>query len=224
MLKALIFDMDGLLLDSERIVKRSWDDAGEEMGVPNVGDQIYHTLGMNRRSRDQYFKNVYGEDFPLEEFHKRTSVCFYRIVGEEGLPVKAGAKELLAYAKERGYQIAVATSSSRSYAQKVLTDAGIFSYFDGGVYGDMVTHAKPDPEIYRKACESIHVQPEEAIALEDAPAGVRSAHAAGLRVILIPDLVQPSGEILELTYRKFDTLNEVISLLEAERLKEGVPK
>lgn len=216
MIKALVFDMDGLLLDSERIVKRSWNDAGDEVGVPKVGEQIYHTLGMNRRARNQYFKKVFGEDFPLEEFNERTSVCFYRIVEEEGLPVKAGAKELLMYAKEHGYKIAVATSSSRQYARKVLTDAGIYSYFDGGVFGDMVEHAKPDPEIYQRACESIHVRPEDAIALEDAPAGVCSAYAAGLKVIVIPDLVQPSKEILELTYQKFDTLNDVIPLLEAE--------
>lgn len=220
MMKALVFDMDGLLLDSERIVKRSWNDAGDEVGVPKVGEQIYHTLGMNRRARNEYFKKVFGEDFPLEEFNERTSVCFYRIVEKEGLPVKAGAKELLKYAKEHGYKIAVATSSSRQYARKVLTDAGIYSYFDGGVFGDMVEHAKPDPEIYQKACESIHVRPEDAIALEDAPAGVRSAYAAGLKVIVIPDLVQPSKEILELTYQKFDTLNDVISLLEAERQRE----
>ena len=220
MIKALVFDMDGLLLDSERIVKRSWNDAGDEVGVPNVGEQIYHTLGMNRRARNEYFKKVFGEDFPLEEFNERTSVCFYRIVEKEGLPVKTGAKELLKYAKEHGYKIAVATSSSRQYARKVLTDAGIYSYFDGGVFGDMVEHAKPDPEIYQKACESIHVRPEDAIALEDAPAGVRSAYAAGLKVIVIPDLVQPSKEILELTYQKFDTLNDVISLLEAERQRK----
>lgn len=220
MIKALVFDMDGLLLDSERIVKRSWNDAGDEVGVPNVGEQIYHTLGMNRRARNEYFKKVFGEDFPLEEFNERTSVCFYRIVEKEGLPVKAGAKELLKYAKEHGYKIAVATSSSRQYARKVLTDAGIYSYFDGGVFGDMVEHAKPDPEIYEKACESIRVRPEDAIALEDAPAGVRSAYAAGLKVIVIPDLVQPSKEILELTYQKFDTLNDVISLLEAERQRK----
>lgn len=220
MIKALVFDMDGLLLDSERIVKRSWNDAGDEVGVPKVGEQIYHTLGMNRRARNEYFKKVFGEDFPLEEFNERTSVCFYRIVEKEGLPVKAGAKELLKYAKEHGYKIAVATSSSRQYARKVLTDAGIYSYFDGGVFGDMVEHAKPDPEIYEKACESIRVRPKDAIALEDAPAGVRSAYAAGLKVIVIPDLVQPSKEILELTYQKFDTLNDVISLLEAERQRK----
>lgn len=220
MIKALVFDMDGLLLDSERIVKRSWNDAGDEVGVPNVGEQIYHTLGMNRRARNEYFKKVFGEDFPLEEFNERTSICFYRIVEKEGLPVKTGAKELLKYAKEHGYKIAVATSSSRQYARKVLTDAGIYSYFEGGVFGDMVEHAKPDPEIYQKACESIHVRPEDAIALEDAPAGVRSAYAAGLKVIVIPDLVQPSKEILELTYQKFDTLNDVISLLEAERQRK----
>lgn len=220
MIKALIFDMDGLLLDSERIVQRSWNDAGDVMGIPKIGKHIYNTLGLNRKARNEYFKNAFGEDFPLEEFNEKVSVCFYRIVEEEGLPVKPGARELLQYAREHHYKIAIATSSGRQYAKKVLTEAGLYSYFDGGVFGDMVQHTKPDPEIYLKACESIQVKPEESIALEDAPAGIRSAHAAGLKVVAIPDLVQPSGEILKLTYQKFDTLNEVISMLETESEKK----
>lgn len=215
MTEALIFDMDGLLFDSERIVQRSWEEAGNELGIPHMGDQIYHTLGMNRAGRYAYFARTIREDFPFEEFGRLASVSFYRIVEREGLPMKPGAGELLEYAKQQGYKMAVATSSSRAYAQKNLEDAGIESYFDGAVYGDMVQHAKPDPEIYLRAAECIGVTPKSCIALEDAPGGIRSAHAAGMLPVMIPDLVEPTEEILSLVYRKFHSLREVIPFLES---------
>lgn len=216
MIKALIFDMDGLLLDSERIVQRSWEEIGREMGIPDLGAHIYNTLGMNRKARNEYFLNTFGADFALETFNRMTSEAFFRIVGETGIPLKPGVKELLKYAKEHGLAVAVATSSSSEYAVKELENAGIWKYFDGGVFGNMIEHAKPDPEIYLKACDCIGMKPSECFALEDAPAGIRSAHAAGLKVIAVPDLVQPDEELLTLIYKKFDTLHEVIPLLKEE--------
>ena len=216
MIKALVFDMDGLLLDSERIVKRSWNEDGNELGIPGIGEHIYHTICLNRKARNEYFKNAYGTDFPLEDFNQRTSDIFFRIIGNTGIPLKAGAKELLEYAKGQGYKIAIATSTSQAYAIKEMTDAGIWQYFDGGIFGDMVKNTKPDPEIYLKACESIKMAPNDCLALEDAPAGIHSAHAAGLKVIVVPDLMEPDKETLALTYRKFETLYDVIPLLKEE--------
>lgn len=206
--------MDGLLLDSERIVQRSWEMTGKQLEIPGIENQIYHTLGMNRAARNAYFKMEYGESFPLETFNQLTSENFYKIVNEEGLPVKTGAKKLLMYAKKQGYKIAVATSSSKEYAKKVLSNAGLYAFFDDGVFGDQVSHAKPDPEIYLKACQNIEENPENCLAFEDAPAGVRSAHAAGLSVIVVPDLVEPTEEIISLTYKKCSTLLEVIPILQ----------
>lgn len=222
MIKGLVFDMDGLLLDSERIVKRSWDEAGDEMGIPKVGKHIHNTLGMNRKARNEYFEDAFGVDFPLEDFNKRVSDIFYRIVREEGLPVKDGARELLMYARGNGYKTAIATSSSRAYAVKVLEDAGLYQYFDNGVFGDMVEHTKPDPEIYLKACESIQQKPEKCFAFEDAPAGIKSAHGAGLKVIAVPDLVRPDKETLALTYRKIHTLREAIPILEKDSRRTDI--
>ena len=110
-IKAFIFDMDGLLFDSERIVQRSWEIAGDELGIPHMEDVIYHTLGMNRAGRNEYFRKYIREDFPFEEFGKLTRDNFWKIVDKEGLPLKKGAKELLAYGKSQGYKMAVATSS-----------------------------------------------------------------------------------------------------------------
>lgn len=212
-IEALIFDMDGLLLDSERIVQRSWESAGNELGILHMGERIYHTLGMNAASRREYFAGAVCADFLHEEFTQRTRQYFYEIVEKEGLPLKTGAKELLSYAKKEGYKLGLATSSRKEYAKKALENSGVFAYFDGAVFGDMVSRSKPEPEIYQKACEQLQVFPQNSIAFEDAPGGIRSAHAAGLHPIMIPDLVQPTEEIRALTYRCLKNLAEAVPLL-----------
>ena len=212
--EALLFDMDGLLIDSERIVQKSWELAGRDLGYRNVGQIIYRTLGMNRVRRDLYFKETYGGDFPCDVFAERSSRYFYEIASG-GVPVKDGARDLLEYAKSHGYKLAVATSSRRAYAEKVLKDIDIYRYFDGMVTGDMVEHSKPDPEVYLKASALVNTEPDRCIALEDAPAGIRAAHAAGTIPVLIPDLLEPPVEIAELAFRKYKSLREVIPLLES---------
>lgn len=214
MIEAIVFDMDGLLFDSERIVQRSWEEAGNQLGLEHMGETIYHTLGMNLAGRNHYFRNTIAKDFPCEEFAKQARIWFYKIVNEEGLPMKNGARELLEYGKANGYRMAIATSSRREYALKNLKAAKIYDFFDAGVFGDMVQHAKPDPEIYLKACDSIGAAPANCIALEDAPAGIRAAYAAGMKPILIPDLVAPTPEIEALLYETCDTLLGVIGILE----------
>jgi HAD superfamily hydrolase (TIGR01509 family) len=178
-----------------------------------MGEVIYHTLGMNRTGRNEYFRKYIREDFPFEEFGRLTRDNFWKIVDKEGLPLKKGVKELLAYGKAQGYKMAVATSSSREYAMGNLIRAGIDPYFDSVICGDMVKKAKPDPEIYQKACESLGIQPEYCMAFEDAPGGILSAHQAGMQVIMVPDLVQPTEEIRKLTYRVCDSLADVIGIL-----------
>ena len=214
MIEAIVFDMDGLLFDSERIVQRSWEEAGNQLGLEHMGETIYHTLGMNLAGRNHYFRNTIAKDFPCEEFAKQARIWFYKIVNEEGLPMKNGARELLEYGKANGYRMAIATSSRREYALKNLKAAKIYDFFDAGVFGDMVQHAKPDPEIYLKACDSIGAAPANCIALEDAPAGIRAAYAAGMKPIMIPDLVAPTPEIDALLYGTCDTLLGVIGILE----------
>lgn len=214
MIEAIVFDMDGLLFDSERIVQRSWEEAGNQLGLEHMGETIYHTLGMNLAGRNHYFRNTIAKDFPCEEFAKQARIWFYKIVNEEGLPMQNGARELLEYGKANGYRMAIATSSRREYALKNLKAAKIYDFFDAGVFGDMVQHAKPDPEIYLKACDSIGAAPANCIALEDAPAGIRAAYAAGMKPIMIPDLVAPTPEIEALLYETCDTLLGVIGILE----------
>lgn len=216
MIKALLFDMDGLLLDSERVVQESWNAAGEALGYGKVGEHIYNTLGMNAAGRKEYFNNVFGTGFPYEEFQKLSRKEFFNVADQEGIPLKPGAKELIFYAKQMGYKVGLVTSSRKEYAVDVLKKAGIFSYFDGCIFGDMVSKSKPDPEIYEKGCKMLGEEPEWCVAFEDAPAGVMAASAAGIDVIMVPDLVQPDDAIRMRTWKVLDSLDEAIGLLRME--------
>lgn len=219
-IEALIFDMDGLIFDSERVVQRTWNYAGETLGYGKIGEHIYHTLGFNVKRRETYFKSVYGENFRMDEFNAITRKKFYEIVEDEGLPVKTGVRELLTYAKSRGLLLGVATSSRREYSTRNLTEAGLMEYFDGCIFGDLVSQAKPDPEIYLRACEIVGANPGKSMALEDAPSGIRAAHAAGMYPVMVPDMVQPDAEVRGLCYRKVETLLDVIPLLEEFELPD----
>ncbi len=213
-LAAVIFDMDGLMFDSERIVQMSWNITGDRLGYKRLGDNIYHTLGMNAARRKIYFQSIYGPDFPYEAFHQYTRSVFQEIVRENGIPMKPGLTELLDFLKSSGIRAAVATSSSQDYAMRNLKNAGIDSCFSGFLTGNMVTQGKPAPEIYEKACRLIGVSPWEALALEDSPNGIRSAHAAGLRPIMIPDLVKEAPEIDPLLEARLASLHDVIPYIQ----------
>ncbi|MFI3208419.1 MAG: HAD family hydrolase, partial [Eubacteriales bacterium] len=133
---------------------------------------------------------------------------------KEGIPLMPGAMELIDYARERGYKIAVASSSSQEHSIRVLTEANIYHLLDASIFGNMVKHSKPDPEIYIGACQLLGLKPDECMALEDSPAGIDSAAAAGLVTIMIPDLVTPQAETLEKVDYHYKNLLEVIDLLE----------
>lgn len=216
MLKGFVFDMDGLVFNSERIVQRSWEKAGREIGIEHMGRYILETIGFNKKRTSRFFEETFGKDFPEETFNALTRKYFYEIVEQEGMEVKPGAGELIRYGKAHGMRLAVATSSGAEYAQKLFRDAGLYGYFDGFVFGTMVTHSKPHPEIYRKACEVIGFAPSDCMAFEDAPAGVCAASAAGLRVVMVPDLVQPDEEIRKLAFRVCRSLGDMIPYFEEE--------
>lgn len=216
MIRALLFDLDGLLFNSERVVQRSWNQAGQEMGYGKIGEHIYHTMGMNYEKRKEYFSKVFGQDFPHDKFRARTRVIFAEIAQKEGIEIKEGAKELISYAKQMGYKIAVVTSSSQDYAEGILKSQDIYKYFDGVVCGNMVTRSKPDPEPYQKAAALLGIRPEYCIAFEDAPAGVQSAAAAGIDTVMIPDMIQPDEETRWMAWKVLERLDDAIELLRLE--------
>lgn len=205
--EAVVFDMDGVMFDSERIVQYSFNKAGGEMGYGLLGDEnICFTLGMNRAGRKAYFKEKYGQDFPYDAFQERYSEIYKEYVKRNGLPVKPGLYEILEVLEKKGIPTAVATSSSRENALENLRRAGVLKKFRAVITGDMVREAKPDPEIYQKACACLDIEPEKAMALEDAPKGIIAAKRAGMYAVFVPDILEDMEKFPVLPDRKEESL------------------
>ncbi len=211
-IKAVIFDMDGLMLDSEKLVQEAWTLAGNELGYQDLGTNIYETLGLNVVKREIYFKQKYGSIFPFEEFQEHNRAAFRRLVAEKGLHAKPGLTELLRLLQAKKIKMAVATSSREQYARECLSKIGALTFMDAVVYGGMVARGKPEPDIYLLTCGLLDERPEHCLVLEDAPNGVRAACAAGMCTIMIPDLVQPDEELLQMIYAKKESLYDILPL------------
>lgn len=211
----VVFDMDGLMFDSERIVKYSWDVAGERMGYGKLGDNIFYTLGFNVDKRKRHFQDTYGEDFLFEQFREEYRKAFWEYEEKNGLPAKKGLHELLDVLAKKNIPMAVATSSSHEYAKNNLQREGIEAYFSAVITGSMVSEAKPSPEIYKKACQALKVSPAHALALEDSYNGIRSAYGAGMITVMIPDLLTDSSPVDELLDGKMESLLAVARWIES---------
>lgn len=215
-LEAVVFDMDGLMFDSERVVMYSWDVAGEKLGYGPMGHNIYNTLGMGAELREQYFRKSYGENFPYEQFKNVYRDAYYDYADTHGVPVKPGLLELLKLLKELEIPAAMATSTGAWDALKRLRQDDLEPYFQVIITGDMVSETKPSPEIYEKTCKALGVDPDHAIALEDACNGIISAHRAGMHPIMIPDLQKDSSSVDKYLYAKMESLTEVAAWLREE--------
>ena len=204
-IKAIIFDMDGVILDSESISDITWRKAAEERGQ-TVNDEILNACrGSNKNDTIVTLKKYYGADFDSEAFLERTSELFHEIEEKEGIPLLPYAKEILEYLKPR-YRLALASSTRGPTVERQLRAAGLIDFFESRTTGEMVEHSKPNPEIYLMACKSIGMKPEECVAIEDSLNGIRSAYAAGLQPIMVIDKVQPTEEIRKMCTAIFDSL------------------
>ena len=199
MITAVVFDMDGVLFDTERLCQTCWLKLAEEDNIPNMESVYALCIGVNAQTTERIVYENYGKDFPYEEYCKRTSAMYNSYIEENGVPVKDGVRETLQKLAEVGLKIAVASSTRREKVLRHLENAGIAQYFTAVVGGDTVTHSKPHPEIFLKACEALGVAPENAIAVEDSHNGIRSAHAAGMTPVMVPDLLPATEEMRELS-------------------------
>ena len=211
-IKAIIFDMDGVILDSESISDITWRKAAEEKGL-TVNDEILNACrGSNKNDTIQTLQKYYGSDFDSEAFLERTSILFHEIEEKDGIPLLPYAKEILAYLKTR-YRLALASSTRGPTVERQLRAAGVIDFFETRTTGEMVEHSKPNPEIYLMACKSIGMNPEDCAAIEDSLNGIRSAYAAGLKPIMVIDKVQPTEEIKKMCCNIFNSLDGLKTVL-----------
>ena len=211
-IEACIFDMDGLLLDTERLAYEAFLATCEHLSLGDLSEVFKACLGTNLvLGRSILAKELAGlievEVF-IEEWRQRELEIM-----SVPLPVKEGALDLLTELKEQSIPLAVATSSLTEKAHKKLSDAGLIDFFSVLVGGDQVSNSKPDPEIYLMAADRLQVQPENCMAFEDSDNGVKSAVGAGMTVIQVPDLVEPSHDVLKLGHRVMGSLKEVRSMI-----------
>ncbi|WP_445503343.1 HAD family hydrolase [Microvirga sp. G4-2] len=207
--RAVVFDMDGLLLDTEVLYREVMAEACSELGHEMAVEFHSHLIGVPKDRGAQILLGHFGPDFPLAVFHERTAAAFAARC-ENAIPVKKGAYELLRELGRRNIPAAVATSTHREAALDHLQKAGLLNLLATVVTRDDVEHGKPHPESFLTAARRLEVDPSTCWALEDSHNGVRAAHAAGMATIMIPDLLEPTEEISKLCATILPSLMHVL--------------
>lgn len=209
--KAAVFDMDGLILDSEMTVLHIWEQLGEKYGFEGIREYGISVIGKNKKATVDEFARVYGQ--PGEPYERELRQI-YNVLAEQGkVPLKPHTIELLSAMKNAGMKIAIASSSTREEVTSQMEVLGALPYFDTCVCGDQVTRSKPDPEIFLKACDALGVRSEDGVGLEDSFNGVRSCKASGLFTIMVPDIIQPDDEMEALADIILPSLKDVQDFL-----------
>lgn len=211
--KCLIFDMDGLMFDSEVIAEMAYKKAVQEFGYEISNEIYYQLLGRNKADAHIIIKELMGEEYPAHEIHKLAHEFKYAHIQEHGLPMKKGLMELLEFAKQKGILMAVASSSDKSIIEWYLKLGGIETYFDYIISGEQVVHSKPNPEIFLRVCRELGVTPKEALVLEDSKNGIMAAVNGNIPVICIPDILDHEDEVTKLTYKTLPDLTAVMEYL-----------
>lgn len=217
---AVIFDMDGTIFDSERLVLDCWERIGEKYGISDIGEVFMRCIGTNKVRTREIVDEHYGKEFPYEKFSAESSILFHEVTEKEGLPLKTGAREILTYLREEEISLGLASSTRLAEVTQELKEAGLYEYFHTVVGGDLLKNSKPAPDIYLMTCERMGVSPEKTYAIEDSYNGIRSAHSAGLHPVMVPDMLPATEEMRELSDAVFEDLFRVKEYF--EKMLKGV--
>lgn len=218
-IKAVIFDQDGLMFNTEWLAAEAWNQIGRGYGINVDNDFLRDLRGMKPDKIKDVFQSRFGTDIDYDSFREEKRRFSYDWIEKNGVPVKKGLKELLQYLKDHGVKTAVATASSIEWTRRNVEGAGIGKYFDEYVYGDMVEEAKPNPAIFLLAAEKLGVKPSQCVVLEDSFNGIKAASAGGFLPVMVPDQDQPDDGLLKLLTARCGSLLEVINLFEEGKLE-----
>lgn len=215
MIKAVIFDFDGLLVDTEIISLKIYQEILSEYGFDFTKEEYskYYS-GKTEVENIQRFINTYNLPISYQACLNKVLEVEQKLIAQ-GVELKSGAKPLLAYLKDNNFKVALATSSTKERAISILKRHNILNYFDEFVFSEDVSSSKPNPEVFLKTCEKLHISTDEAIVLEDSENGIMAACNARISVICIPDMKRPSQEYLDRSLHIFETLNDVIGYLKS---------
>lgn len=208
--KAVIFDMDGLMVDTEPVGNRICVQSNKKFGYEITQDMLFDLIGRNAQSACAYLKETFGDDYPYEEIRKESMRLRKEYYQTHDIEVKPGLYTLLAYLKESGIKMAVASSTMSETVLKNLKQIHVDHYFDCIIGGEQIVNGKPAPDIFLKALELLDVQNDEAVVLEDSKNGILASYYAKIPVICIPDIVKHTKDTLEKTYMVLESLDQVI--------------
>lgn len=222
MIKGIIFDMDGVLIDSERQSNLGWFYAAYKENVEMPMWLMDSFKGAPADLSSEFFDQYYKGKLNFWDMRKIRSQHVFDIRDKEGIPVKPGLKDIFTYIKNNGLKCAVATSTQKSSAEKTLHTIGVWDYLSAVVYGDEVEHGKPEPDIFLHAAKSMGCKPEECIVVEDSINGIKAGYAAGMKVVHIPDTIEIDENIRQMTSVVCQSLSDVGNVIDKWNAGEGV--
>ncbi|MBQ4224758.1 MAG: HAD family phosphatase [Oscillospiraceae bacterium] len=214
--KAVIFDMDGVIFDTESLVLKSWEYLAEIYHLGDIREMFLKCTGTNTETTMKIVKEHLGSGIDCVSLAAQASAWFHGYTDRNGVPMKKGVKELLSDIRGKGIPIALASSTKADSVTAMLKGAGIYEYFDSVIGGDMLEKSKPEPDIYLMAADRLGISPSGCAAVEDSFNGVRSAYSAGMKAIMVPDLLPPDEEMREKASIIADDLTQLIGMFEKE--------
>lgn len=218
-LKLVIFDMDGLLFDTEKIYFRSMKREMEKRGYDFPFDTYKRLVGIPDLESDEILKEIYGEEFTIQHILKDYHQGFHEIIKTEGLSIKQGADKLLDYLDEQGIKKCIASSSDKNVIEKFLSLTDLTNRFDFYVSGEEVNKGKPSPDIFLEACKRGNEAPNACLVIEDSLNGLKAAVSANIKCVIVPDLIEPTVDMKKAAYKIETDLEKVISILKDDGIE-----
>jgi DNA helicase-2/ATP-dependent DNA helicase PcrA len=212
-IKAVLFDLDGTLIDTEKYYRVCWPKALAHFGYEMTDEQALSLRSLGQPFAPAYLKEMFDDsnlDYPAIRAYRKQ--LMEKALEENGIEIKPGAIELLNFLRKNGIVTAVATATDMERATRYLKQIGLYDYFDRVISATMVKEGKPSPDIYRYACEQLGVAPKECMAVEDSPNGILSAHRAHCVVVMVPDQTEPDGQLREMLFARVDVLTDIMNL------------
>lgn len=212
--KAVIFDMDGIILDTETLLAKYWCQAANEFGFPMEYKHALELRSLAGEFARPLLKKYFGEEIDYDTVRNRRKELMNQDIAKNGLKMKKGVKEILDYLDSSEFKRAIATATDQERAAQYLKMIGIYDRFPVICCGPMAKHGKPAPDIYLMAAEQIGVEPSLCVAVEDSPNGIKSAYSAGMIPVMIPDLTPPDSELKKMLFAQCKDLTELPAILE----------
>ena len=216
MICAVIFDMDGVLIDTEKHYNAAWCQAATEAGFPFTREHALLLRSCEAKEGEKLMQGIFGPSFDYYAIRERRRELVRERLAQYGLEKKPGVEETLRFLRAKGIKTAVATATALDITKSHLTTIGVCDLFDSIVSAKNVAHGKPEPDVYLYACEQIGERPQECMAVEDSPNGIMAAYRAGLRTVMVPDLTQPDEELTKYLYACVNSLSDLCELVDKE--------